>query len=109
MKNMMSIGRFSKLTKLTVRSLRLYDEMDVLTPGFVDPDTNYRFYRWDQVVTAQQIRALRDTGLSLPNIRKVLQKPHDAKEKLIVHRRELLGKVEALKSKLDVLNEVFAA
>jgi DNA-binding transcriptional MerR regulator len=109
MKNMISIGRFSKLSALTVRSLRLYDEMDVLTPAFIDPDTNYRFYSLDQVPTAQQIRALREMGLSLPNIQQVLQTPNNAKEQLIVHRRELLGKVEALESILNVLNEVFVA
>jgi hypothetical protein len=59
--------------------------------------------------TTQQIRALREVGLSLPNIRRILIKPHDAKEKLKARRRELLGKVEALESKLNVLNEVFAA
>jgi DNA-binding transcriptional MerR regulator len=109
MKNMISIGRFSKLTNLTIRTLRLYDELDVLTPGFVDPDTNYRFYRLDQVPTAQQIRALRDTGLSLPNIRMILQKPHDAIEQLKVHRGKMLSKVEAMESNLDVLDEMFAA
>jgi DNA-binding transcriptional MerR regulator len=61
------------------------------------------------VVTAQQIRALRDTGLSLPNIRKVLQKPHDTMEQLKVHRGKMLSEVEAIQTNLNLLDEMFAA
>jgi DNA-binding transcriptional MerR regulator len=40
---MYRIGEFSKMTKTTVKTLRYYDEVDLLTPEFVDPFTSYRF------------------------------------------------------------------
>jgi MerR family transcriptional regulator, activator of bmr gene len=43
-KNLISIGQSSKLAELSIRALRLYDELDVLKPVFIDPDTNYRRY-----------------------------------------------------------------
>jgi DNA-binding transcriptional MerR regulator len=109
MQKMISIGKFSKLTELSVRTLRLYDELSVLRPAFIDPDTNYRNYNLDQVGTAQQIRALRGLGLSLPKIRLVMREPHEAQEQLQLHRRELRGKLEAIQSKLEVLRRMIAA
>jgi DNA-binding transcriptional MerR regulator len=109
MKNGMSIGRFSTLTTLSVRSLRLYDEMDLLTPAFIDPDTNYRFYGTDQVARALQIRAFREMGLSLPKIRQILQNPEDAAEQLKLYRHELRDRFETLQARLKLLNEAIKA
>jgi DNA-binding transcriptional MerR regulator len=109
MQDMISIGRFSRLTELSVRALRLYDELNVLRPAFIDPDTNYRNYRPDQIGKAQQIRALRELGLSLPKIRLVMWFPHEASEQLKPYRRELCGKLEVIQSKLDVLSRMIAA
>jgi DNA-binding transcriptional MerR regulator len=44
MKNLLPIGRFSQLTRLTIKALRLYDELGLLRPAYVDPDTAYRYY-----------------------------------------------------------------
>jgi DNA-binding transcriptional MerR regulator len=109
MKNGMSIGRFSTLTELSVRSLRLYDQMDLLTPAFIDPDTNYRFYSADQVAQALQIRAFREIGLSLFKIRQILQNPEDAREQLELYRRELRDQFEALQARLNLLNKTINA
>jgi DNA-binding transcriptional MerR regulator len=106
MKNGMSIGRFSTLTTLSIRALRLYDELDVLTPAFIDPDTNHRFYGADQVSQALQIGAFRDMGLSLPQIRDILQNPKDAAEQLQQYRRELRDRFEVLQSTMNLLNRV---
>ena len=41
---MLKIGEFSKLSRLTVRRLRSYDEAGLLRPASIDPFTGYRYY-----------------------------------------------------------------
>ena len=70
--DLLPIGRFARLTGLTIGALRHYDEEGVMAPADVDPATGYRRYRRDQVATARAIAALRDLELSLPAIRALL-------------------------------------
>lgn len=52
---MFSIGEFSKITGLTVKTLRFYHEEGLSTPSFVDMATGYRHYNVDQIETARAI------------------------------------------------------
>ena len=70
--DLLPIGRFARLTGLTIGALRHYDEAGVLAPADVDPVTGYRRYRRDQVATARAVAALRDLEVSLPAIRALL-------------------------------------
>jgi DNA-binding transcriptional MerR regulator/effector-binding domain-containing protein len=71
----MSIGDFSRATHLTVKTLRHYHEIGLLTPADVDPYTGYRRYGTEQLATAQVVRRLRDLGMPLEEIRAVLAAP----------------------------------
>ena len=42
--NYLSIGEMAKMNHITVTTLRLYDELDLLKPVYVNPETNYRYY-----------------------------------------------------------------
>lgn len=66
------IGRFARLSGLTVGALRHYDELDLLRPRWVDPDTGYRSYGRDQLTAARTIVALRDLEVPLETIRAYL-------------------------------------
>jgi DNA-binding transcriptional MerR regulator len=55
---LMPIGRFARLTGLTVKALRHYDEVGLLRPAAVDPETGYRSYAPEQVRRAETIRKL---------------------------------------------------
>ena len=66
------IGRFSRLTGLSVGALRHYDELDLLRPVDVDRFTGYRRYAADQVDIARAIARLRDLEVPLEEIRAVL-------------------------------------
>ena len=46
---MIRIGDFSKLSRVSVKTLRFYDEMDLLKPVEVDRFTGYRYYEFDQL------------------------------------------------------------
>ena len=42
--NLLPIGKMAKANRVTIATLRLYDEMDLLTPTYTDPETGYRYY-----------------------------------------------------------------
>lgn len=44
--NLLSIGEFSKIANVHIKSLRYYDKLGVLKPIYVDPKTNYRYYSY---------------------------------------------------------------
>ena len=70
---MFSIGELSKLTQLTVKTLRFYHEAGLLIPAYVDPDTGYRYYDHSHVETARTIAYLRSLEFSLSDIKELLQ------------------------------------
>lgn len=69
---MLKIGIFSKLSRISVRMLRHYDEIGLLTPKCTDGFTNYRYYGEDQLPRAQRIAALREMGFGLSAIAQLL-------------------------------------
>lgn len=66
------IGEFARSCRLTVKALRHYDELGLLTPEHVDRKTSYRYYTHEQAKTAIVIAMLRDLDVPLPTIRAVL-------------------------------------
>lgn len=70
---MLKIGTFSKLSRLSIRMLRRYDELGLLQPVHTDPLTGYRYYREEQLTTAGRIAALRDMGFGLSAIGALLE------------------------------------
>ncbi|MGV9323703.1 MerR family transcriptional regulator [Streptosporangium sandarakinum] len=72
------IGRFARLCRLSVKQLRHYDELGLLAPAHVDPDSGYRYYRPDQARAALLISLLRSLDVPLPSIGRVLSDGTDA-------------------------------
>jgi effector-binding domain-containing protein len=79
------IGDFSRLCRVSVRTIRYYDEIGLLKPVSVDQNTGYRYYSIEQVPVLNRIIALKSMGLSLDDIDKVL---HD--DVPVDHIRQLL-------------------
>lgn len=71
-KDLLSIGAFASLTHLSIKALRLYDQLGLLQPCHVDPQTSYRYYSIDQLATARMIRNMREMDMPLATIRQVL-------------------------------------
>ncbi len=65
---MFKIGEFSKLSQVTVKTLRYYDEIGLLKPARIDRFTSYRYYSASQLPRLNRILALKDLGLSLTQI-----------------------------------------
>ena len=64
----MRIGDFSKLSRVSIKALRYYDQMGMLKPIDVDRSTGYRSYSVSQLPRLNRILALKDLGLSLEQI-----------------------------------------
>ncbi|MNI28977.1 Multidrug-efflux transporter 1 regulator [compost metagenome] len=62
------IGEFSKLTQVSIRMLRYYDETDLLKPAQIDKFTGYRYYSVEQISHLHKIIFLRDSGFSVSEI-----------------------------------------
>jgi DNA-binding transcriptional MerR regulator len=86
---LMPIGRFARLTGLTVKALRHYDELGLLRPAAVDPETGYRSYSSAQVGRAEWIRTLRRLELPLDDIATILagDDPATLRRLLVDHQR----------------------
>ncbi len=73
--DMLTIGAFAKAVRLSPKALRLYDELGLLKPGRVDPDTGYRYYAVAQLERARLVAWLRRLGMPLARIRQVCALP----------------------------------
>jgi DNA-binding transcriptional MerR regulator/effector-binding domain-containing protein len=71
----LTIGAFSRLTHLSIKTLRYYHEVGLLEPAVVDPDSGYRYYRPGQAQSAQLVRRFRDLGLPVADVKAVLAAP----------------------------------
>jgi DNA-binding transcriptional MerR regulator/effector-binding domain-containing protein len=69
---MLKIGDFSRLSRVTVKTLRFYDDMGLLKPVQIDRYTGYRYYSVDQLPRLSRILAYKDLGFSLEQIRGLL-------------------------------------
>ncbi len=66
------IGEFSKIAHVSSRQLRHYDQLGLLKPVYTDPTTGYRYYSAKQLPQLNRILALKEMGLSLEQIKRLL-------------------------------------
>ena len=108
MDDLLTIGRFGRLTGLSVGALRHYDELDLLRPARTDPFTSYRLYRHEQVATARTIVQVRDIEVPLETIREVLAS-NDLTERrrlLAAHRVQIEARTFRLQRVLHLLGQL---
>ena len=74
---MIKIGDFSKLTKISIRMLRHYDEIGLLKPETVDRYSGYRYYSVKQLSDANRIRALSEMGFGLSETAEIIMQYND--------------------------------
>ena len=68
-KTKFKIGEFSRLMQVTVKTLRHYEQKELLIPDEVDNWTGYRYYSIAQMLKLNSIRKLQQLGFSLEEIR----------------------------------------
>ncbi len=69
---MFRIGEFSRLTRVSMKTLRHYDDLGLFKPAYVDPFTDYRYYTFDQLPRLNRILALKGLGFPLDSIKHML-------------------------------------
>ncbi|MFB9994360.1 MerR family transcriptional regulator [Deinococcus oregonensis] len=94
MRGRLIISRFSLLTGLSPKTLRYYDEINLLCPAAVDDLTSYRYYSVSQIDLAVRIRRWRELGLPLEDIRALIDHPGHAKEVWGRHEQRLSAEIE---------------
>lgn len=72
MDNLIPIGRFSRVSRLSIKALRNYADAGLLEPAWVDPSSGYRYYTYAQTTAAEVIRVLRSLDMPLDEIGEVL-------------------------------------
>ena len=100
---MFTIGDFARLGRVSVRMLRHYDALGLLTPAEVDPDSAYRRYSIDQLPRLNRLIALKDLGFKLEQVGAILDESLDAEEltgMLRLRRAELEEQITADTSRL---------
>jgi DNA-binding transcriptional MerR regulator len=90
----LKIGDFSRLARVTIKTLRFYDATGLFHPALVEPRSGYRFYRADQLPVLQRIRLLRELGCSIAEVRKLTALP--------VESDDYMQLITALRRRLNV-------
>lgn len=106
---MFKIGEFSRLTQVSIRMLRYYDEAGLLPPAQTDEQTGYRLYNAEQIFVLNRILFLRDLGCSVSEIgealngwekdgpKYLLEKKQHEIENEIKREQDILAKIELAK------------
>jgi DNA-binding transcriptional MerR regulator len=109
----MRISEFARAGNVTVRALRFYDEVGLLRPAHVSPDSGYRRYDAAQIAELNRIQAFKDMGFALGEIADLLPQRLGAGElrQILAERRKSLqkriredvGRLERIEARLNSL------
>ncbi|MEA1959969.1 MAG: MerR family transcriptional regulator [Bacillota bacterium] len=85
------IGDFSRLSQVSIKALRIYDDMKLLKPAYVDDQSGYRYYSAEQLEKLNKIIALKHMGFSLEQISMLIQglEVSGLREMLIVRKSQI--------------------
>ncbi len=97
--NLFSIGDVAKLFHLSVSSLRYYEDMGLIIPEYISPDSGYRYYGARQFEVLNSIRYLRALDMPLTEIEDFLgnRDVERMEEKLLLQKQAVIAKQEKLK------------
>lgn len=101
---LISIGEFAALTRLSIKALRLYDDNGLLAPAHVDPVSSYRYYRIAQRDRAVLIGDMRRVDVPLATIAQIL----DGDEALLTYQKWWISEEERYRSRRGLGNYIKA-
>jgi len=104
---LLSIGAFARLSRLSVKRLRNYDEIGLLEPAAVDERSGYRYYVRDQARSGLIVSMLRSLDVPLPVIDRVLAgDPQEALAALGEERRRLAADLARRRASLRAIERI---
>jgi len=106
---MLSIGEFSKICKVSTKTLRYYDEIGLIYPDKINCDNGYRYYSIDQLKKMLFIERLKSYDFSLKEIKDIIQLEKNQVEEhlslvLKEKKKEIEGKIYAFENTLNQIN-----
>lgn len=106
MNDLIPIGKMASANRVTIATLRLYDQMGLLKPAYIDPDSGYRYYNIKQTSRLDFIRYMRELDLSLADIQSILEKEDITliEEKLIEKNNQIHQQLRELKAMREAVD-----
>ena len=88
---MLSIGEFSRICRVSTKTLRYYDEIGLIKPCKTNPENNYRYYSIEQLETMLFINRLKQYSFSLEEIKAMItsEKIHNEKLCLELYKKKI--------------------
>ena len=107
---MLKIGDFSRLSRVSIRMLRYYDETGLLKPDKVDDVTGYRYYKEEQLLKMSKINALKDMGFGINAIAEILKSSNSKEIEQIfqIQKAQLLEEAEVINHRIQFLDTALA-
>lgn len=105
---MYKIGEFASICKTTTKTLRLYDKIGILSPEFIDENTDYRYYSAKNVSEFNKIKVLKKLGFTLMEISNCILKNKNSSivSALIKKENELIYEMNVIKKQIEELNKI---
>lgn len=104
---MMKISAFAKVSGISIKTLRYYDELGLLKPAHVDEQSGYRYYSEEQLLTVKRIAAYKEQGFTLEQLKPFFEEDIGTdvvKNKLADKMTELQHAMRSLQQQLDEVN-----
>ncbi|NWG14782.1 MAG: MerR family transcriptional regulator [Acidobacteria bacterium] len=99
---MFTIGQFSRITGLSVKTIRLYHEKGLLTPKWIDDSSGYRYYDNHNIERARTIACLRTLDFPLSDIREMLDRFQEDSDALTFFEKQR----EVIRSRMKQLDRI---
>ena len=96
-----SIGQVSNICKIPIKTLRYYDEIELLIPSVRKESSNYRYYSKEQLITAFMSRQLRALGFNLKNIKDIL-----CQNKMDYYLESIQGRIKEIDEEMLQLEKI---
>lgn len=104
---MYSIGTFSKLVGVSVKTLRYYHEIELFSPSFIDPETKYRYYSFNKFSEIETIKLFKSFGLSLNDIKEIITGDFKNIESLLKAQQKALNEDKLrIEEQLSLIEEM---
>lgn len=103
---MLRIGEFSKLAKISIKTLRYYDKIGLLKPAMIDSETQYRYYKIEQLETVRLICMYKEAELSNEIIAKLIHQKGDERALLEYQKRVLIERSRDIQNALSALDSL---
>jgi DNA-binding transcriptional MerR regulator/effector-binding domain-containing protein len=104
----LTVGEFSRMTHLSVKTLRHYHQVGLLEPAEVNQQTGYRYYTPDQIPQAQVIRRLRDLEMPVAEVKSVLAADDQSARNSVIaaHLDRLESELDKIHAAVDSLRSI---